>query len=165
MYSLLTNYYGMPPALVDMLQQWSDIQSILVRTNEHEVTFKYPIARRMLVTTIALYRWFRQRNSSVKCLELIPPILSGAGSTINGAGDTCLYSSNLKYVRFVENDEGELIEATDAGGEEFSDNDIDAIPIEPDTENEYNPNDEADNILGDSDNEEMNTANLRANIP
>jgi len=158
MYELLVNYYNIPPALVDMLQQWSDVQSILLRTNEHEVTFKYPIARKMLVTTIALYRWYRQRNAAMKCLGLIPAALSG--SNLGILCDSTLMSHNMKAVRFIENEEGDLIGATDAGGEEFSDNEIDIIPMEPDTENEFIPHDENDNILADSDNEEMSDLNL-----
>lgn len=61
----------MPSSLLESIQYWADVQSILTRTSEQDITFKYPIAKKMLSATVQLYRWYRQRNSAAKWLGLV----------------------------------------------------------------------------------------------
>lgn len=61
----------MPPALLESIHYWADVQSLLTRVTEQEVIWKYPIAKKMLSATVALYRWYCQRNSAAKWLGLV----------------------------------------------------------------------------------------------
>lgn len=61
----------MPPALLDSLCSWADVQSLLSRSNASEVIFKWPIARRMLAVAVELFKWHKQRISATKWLGLI----------------------------------------------------------------------------------------------
>lgn len=53
----LSQYASMPPNLVDDLVQWSDVQSLIFRMADCDVTFKPNLARRFLFVSFALYRY------------------------------------------------------------------------------------------------------------
>lgn len=46
----------MPEPLLQSLLTWSDVQSLLHRTGEADITFKAPIAKQMHAVVNALYR-------------------------------------------------------------------------------------------------------------
>jgi len=48
---------GMPEPLLQSLITWADIQSLLQRSSELEVTFKAQLARQMHAAAISLYRF------------------------------------------------------------------------------------------------------------
>mmetsp|Transcript_19516 Transcript_19516/g.21165 ORF Transcript_19516/g.21165 Transcript_19516/m.21165 type:complete len:662 (+) Transcript_19516:299-2284(+) len=136
--SVLVDFLGMPPALLESIHYWADVQSLLTRVTEQEVIWKYPIAKKMLSATVALYRWYRQRNSAAKWLGLV--------ATHNGP--------SLKLLNMLEAEEADIFEATDPGAEEGSDNELDVLPVEPDTETEFAPPGDADDAMADSDHED-----------
>ncbi len=162
----------MPASLVDSLCEWADVQSLLLRTTEADVSFKPAMARQMLVAAIALYRWFRAHQSAVKRLSLILP---AAGNT---SVDDLLTAERLNAAQSggrltsgMGTEEADLMEETDAGGE-ASDNDDDGdaaagaggphYQADPDTENDEAANGGGggagplDDLLDDSDAEDNN---------
>lgn len=63
----------MPESLLESLCLWADTQSLQSRCSSSEVTFRWPWARRMLSVAVDLYKWYKQRVSAVKWLQLFPP--------------------------------------------------------------------------------------------
>lgn len=57
----VTNYlseqWQMPTSLIDELVQWSDVQSLIERSSDCDVTFKANLARKFLLVAAALYRF------------------------------------------------------------------------------------------------------------
>ena len=53
-----------------------------------------------------------------------------------------------------EAEEADIFEATDPGAEEGSDNELDVLPVEPDTETEFAAPGDPDDALADSDHED-----------
>jgi len=72
----LVSRWGMTPTLLDSLCQWSDVQNLLIRSSEQEVSFKAPLARKMLTVTAALFKWYRHRGNFPKALISCLPSLS-----------------------------------------------------------------------------------------
>lgn len=69
----------MSAELLDSLCSWADVQSLLNRSNVSEVSFKWPLARRMLAVAVELYKWHKHRVSAVRWLDLTTPqALQGA---------------------------------------------------------------------------------------
>ena len=62
--------WGMSPSLIESIKEWSDVQSLLSRTNEMDVSFKHSFAKRMLTAAISLFKWYRMRHSGTKALGL-----------------------------------------------------------------------------------------------
>lgn len=60
----------MSASLLESIRQWSDVQNLISRTTELDVSFRHPLAKKMLAAALALYKWHRQRNNSVKALGL-----------------------------------------------------------------------------------------------
>ena len=56
--------------LLESIRQWSDVQSLLSRTSEADVSFRHPLAKKMLSAALSLYKWHRMRNSGVRALGL-----------------------------------------------------------------------------------------------
>lgn len=61
---------------------------------------------------------------------------------------------SLKLLNMLEAEEADIFEATDPGAEEGSDNELDVLPVEPDTETEFAPPGDADDAMADSDHED-----------
>lgn len=70
----------MSPALLESIRQWSDVQSLLSRSTESDVSFRHPLAKKMLAAALALYKWHRQRHNSVKALGLDATTASSASA-------------------------------------------------------------------------------------
>lgn len=102
--------------LVDGLCVWADVQGLARRANEQQVAFKSALARQMLSVAIQLYRWYRGHQSTVKRLGLV---LTGAGDSVmeiaSGLDSQRLGSSRPD--KLPEEEDGDLMEETDAGGE------------------------------------------------
>lgn len=62
--------WGMSSNLLESIRQWSDVQSLLSRTTEADVSFRHPLAKKMLAAALSLFKWHRIRNSGVKALGL-----------------------------------------------------------------------------------------------
>jgi hypothetical protein len=56
-HEFLVEEMNMPQPLLDCLCTWSDVQSLLVRSNEMEVSFKYQMTKQMYSASVALYRF------------------------------------------------------------------------------------------------------------
>lgn len=151
----------MPTALLQTLCTWSDVQALLIRCSDNDLTFKVQLAKQMLSVAILLYRWHRSRTNGFKALGLT---FSHEYLNANFAAVQVQHNSDLKMTdssgRLV--DENDLMEATDAGGEEYSDNDNDMnddgdngqMDQDTGTENEMGGNEhDAGNDAFDSDEE------------
>ena len=57
LHGYLMEQLGMPEPLLQSLITWADIQSLLQRSSELEVTFKAQLARQMHAAAISLYRF------------------------------------------------------------------------------------------------------------
>ena len=66
------------------MKQWSDVQSLLARVTESEVTFRHPLAKKMLAAALAMYKWHRMRHNGVKALGLDT---ATGSSACQGCGD------------------------------------------------------------------------------
>jgi len=160
MHDFLTSEMNMPPTLLEALCTWADTQSLIFRCSESDVVFKPQMARSMLSVAVSLYRWHRSRISPLKSLGLIS---SGSGHHNTSNASMTVSETNMKmadnhtFAHDVE--DGDLMEATDAGGEENSDNEYDVVNMDPDTENEMGNMDDPDhhqNMLGNSDDDDDN---------
>lgn len=151
----------MPIALLHSLCKWADVQSLISRYQEEdiEVVFKSSMAREMFDVSIALYRWFKYRLSAVKYLGLVTP---SDNAMINSN-----YSSTMAGLRLVngstaqEFDDVDMMEATDAGGEDDNSENEDIeglVVVDLDTENELIDNQNFN--LEDSDNDDGNQMNV-----
>jgi hypothetical protein len=136
----------MPLSLLETIQHWSDVQSLLTRTTEQDLTFKYPAARKMLSATFALYRWYRQRNSASKWLGI-----TASQNSLIPANQHAVYNSERIKIAGMESEEADLFDGADPGAEEVSDNELDVVPVEPDTETEFPGGGDPDDGLNDSD--------------
>jgi hypothetical protein len=76
----LLEAWGVTQPLLDLMRHWSDVQSLVYRTGEADVTFRSPIARKMLNAASALYKWHRYRCSSTKALGLVQSHSSASAS-------------------------------------------------------------------------------------
>ena len=59
---------GMKESLVNSLCKWSDLQSLMHRTEEDHITFKAPLARQVLQLARAAHRWYTPCTSPLKAL-------------------------------------------------------------------------------------------------
>lgn len=118
----------MSPALLEIIREWSDVQSILYRTAEGDVSYRHPFAKKMYVAVKALYDWHSQRHSSVRALGLDTLSSSSSGSTRRGD----------IYGRFE--------------GEEFSD--VEGV-MDQDTETELPAEGDADDAQDDEDDSDV----------
>jgi hypothetical protein len=132
----------MPLSLLESIQHWSDVQSLLTRTTEQDLTFKYPMARKMLSATFALYRWYRQRNSASKWLGVVP----SQSSMTAGIGRSGKFG--------IDGEDGDIFDNAEPGAEEVSGDELDVVPAEPDTETEFPAGGDPDDALADSDQDE-----------
>eukprot|EP01038_Epipyxis_sp_PR26KG_P014990 gene14990-20164_t len=149
-HSYLIEQMGMPPGLLTSLCTWADVQSLIARCSESELSFKSQMARSLHATAIALYRWYRNRSSAVKALNLhaASSVSLAIASSIQFSG-----TGKIHYGNGLQDDvdEPDMMEATDAGVE-GSDNENDGIAMDQDTENELGVNDgDPDDLLDDSD--------------
>lgn len=114
---LLTDYLDLSPDVLETIYQWADVQSILQRCEESEFIFKHQFARRMLSATVSLYRWHRERHNAQKVLKLFPALEDAGTSprTSTGSGTGGSATNRLTV------DADDVMDATDAGGEEASD--------------------------------------------
>jgi hypothetical protein len=121
-----------------MIVTYSDIQSLLSRTGEMDITIRHPMAKQMLEAAQRLFKWYRRRGFISKALSLSP----------TGSGEISPRGSSLSLGMFM--DEGDGL-ATDAGGEE---SDFD-LGVDPDTETEMpaelDPEDAQDDEESDGD--------------
>lgn len=85
-HSSLVRHRGMPAGLVEMLTQWSDVQSLAMRTTEVEVGFKAILARKMLAVALLLFRWQKQMSSASKALGLTSLVADRSRIGADGAG-------------------------------------------------------------------------------
>lgn len=69
--SILVDYLGLPVTLLESIQYWSDVQSLLTRATEQDMSFKYPMAKKMLSATVMLYRWYKHRTTASRWLGLV----------------------------------------------------------------------------------------------
>jgi len=117
LHGYLMEQLGMPEPLLQSLVTWADIQSLLQRSSEVEVTFKTQMARQMHTAAIALYRWHRHRSAASKALRLVAP------SAVNSSsGYMPLHVLRAEHDESGPyGDEAEMMEATDAGGEDEDD--------------------------------------------
>ncbi len=113
---------GMKESLVNSLCKWSDLQSLICRTGEADITFKAPLAKEVLTQAKLLHRWHLHRTSPLKYYADLYGLL-GVGAVSRGvhSNEISLYSN------------GEMItEATDVGGED----DCSLMDHDQDTETE-----------------------------
>jgi hypothetical protein len=66
----LLNHWGMPQSILEQLCEFSDVQSLINRSNDMEVVFKCPMAKKMLSAAVSLFRWYRSKCIGYKALEL-----------------------------------------------------------------------------------------------
>lgn len=71
---------------------------------------------------------------------------------------------SIRFSHMFEGEEGDIFEATDPGAEECSDNELDALPIDPDTETEFAAGGDLDDVLADSDQDDPVVVNGHNNI-
>jgi hypothetical protein len=115
--------------LIEAIQTWADVQSLLNRTTDVEVSFKTSLVRRMHVDALALFRWYRYRSSAQKVLYATQGIFANNANSsmmtlgLSEAGGLSNQAHSLMCVD--ENDDGDNMDATDAGGEEISDAELD----------------------------------------
>lgn len=117
----------MPIAFIEKVQEWADVQSLLYRATDADFSLKQSILKKFHVQVLDLFRWYRQRSSSVRTLTekaTAPgvPVLAGLS----------FLRPHLRSVGGVG--EGDGVDATDAG-ENGSDADLDGI-MDHDTETE-----------------------------
>lgn len=143
----------MPPSVLDTIYQWSDVQSILQRANESEITFKWPLARRMLTATVSMYRWYRQRCSAQKTLNMSASVSTETAAATSHRSQGM---NGAKRAGLVD-DELEMLEVTDAGGEEASDIEHDIAIAEQENHNDLGPGGNEQG-MGDSDDESVGGA-------
>eukprot|EP01036_Dinobryon_divergens_P026735 gene26735-35415_t len=124
-HSYMIEQLCMPEPLLQSLLTWSDVQSLLHRSGEADISFKAPIAKQMHAMVNALYRWFRHRCSASKTLHLHAPSAGyGSNMAVPMHGEHFQDDSGL----FIE--EAEMMEATDAGGEDEDDDGSDDEALE-----------------------------------
>ncbi len=151
---------GMPPSLLEIINHWSDVQSMLQRSNESEISFKWPFARRMLTATVSMYRWYRQRSSAQKTLNICSPMNEVLSSTTVSRFSGM---SGAKRAGLVDPDDLELLEVTDAGGEEASDIEHDIAIQEQENDNDVGPAVGNEPTIGDSDDESIGAGHHNQN--
>lgn len=127
-YSALKESWGISPALLEIIREWSDVQSMLNRTLEGDVSYRHPFAKRMHVAARSLYEWYSHRHNSVKALGLETAHSGTSGSARRGD----------IYGRFE--------------GEEFSD--IEGV-MDQDTETELPAEGDADDAQDDEDDSDV----------
>jgi hypothetical protein len=144
----LTKGWGMPPALVESVTTWADVQSLISRTTESEVVLKTPLVRKMLASTVALFKWQKVRSSSEKILCATSGINVLDQNVGEGAVDN--FMSKLDHVSSLLDDDenAENLDATNAGGEGMSDGEVENA-MDPDTETEMQVDGEIDDPNGD----------------
>ena len=75
----LVNSLGMRRELVDQLCRWHDLQSVSYRTDESDVTYKSPVAKKVLNIARALYKWYTHHCSPVKT---VADLLARSGTSL-----------------------------------------------------------------------------------
>lgn len=152
---------GMPVHLLQSLIEWADVQVLLSRSvgvggnGSGEVSFKHTMARRMLGVAVDLFKWHKQRISSVKWLSLLPPhvlAIEQRQLQFELHQQTIRDGVSSMQITTEEEENEDLVAGTDAGGEEGSDADLD-LPAEPETETDFPAGAEGDDLLEDSDND------------
>ena len=99
----LENHCEMPKSLVDTLCTWSDVQSIVQRTNDSDIQLKTNFARKFLDAALMLFRWYRAKNNFA--IESTAALLSDSGD-------------NIKSIVMMEGEDmGELDEVYGIGGD------------------------------------------------
>ena len=131
----------MSDTLLSMIVTYSDIQSLLSRTNESEVTIRHPMARQMYEATHRLFKWHKRRGFASKALSS-----SSFTTGVSAAAAASRRGNNIAGGVFLD-DEGDGL-ATDAGGEE---SDLEG-GLDPDTETEMMAG--GDNDLEDAQDDE-----------
>ena len=53
----LAIHLGINPSLIESLCEWSDVQSLSMRCKENDITFRYPMAKKLHSVAIALFKW------------------------------------------------------------------------------------------------------------
>lgn len=163
-FSHLTRYWSMSPVLLKTVREWADVQSLLRRTTEADVILKASLVRKMLTAALSLYRWYRHLSSSQRALSGV------YGLTFSPASVTALIRAASEFTKsfaipgvsdgskkFHGREEGDNVDATDAGGEEdVSDGDDQEGDepegvVDPDTETEMLVEGEADEVQDDED--------------
>jgi hypothetical protein len=66
----LVNDLHLPEVLIENLVRWSDVQSLVYRTTELDVSFKSSLAKRYLLLAITLYRMVRHVHDPVRLFTL-----------------------------------------------------------------------------------------------
>ena len=59
----LVEVYGMSPSLVKGIVTWADAQSLMSRCDETSISFKMPLAKKLLSFIHQLLNWYKQRHS------------------------------------------------------------------------------------------------------
>ena len=97
----LIHNLGMDQSLIDSLALHSDVQSLAERCNENEVTFKYAMAKKMLQTTIKLYKWQLLKQDPDRAMGLggvsSDPEKLGRSITANSIGDDTIGSNGSPH--------------------------------------------------------------------
>jgi ankyrin repeat protein len=152
----LAKGWGMPPLLVKSVSTWADVQSLLSRTTESEVVLKTPLVRKMLASTVALFKWQKVRSSSQKILCAS----SGAEPMHLGDGGDNLVSKLANVSSLLDDDDHpNNLDATDAGGEGVSDGEGGNL-MDPDTETEMQVDGENDDAQVDDSDSDDNNENM-----
>lgn len=143
----LVHFWGMSKALTENLSTWSDLQSLAFRTSEVEVTLKPKFARDLYRLVSNLFKWQRTKSHCGRALEnyflRFPKLLQNVEEKFTDFGAMRGELGSLRgeshllagsSARGLE--DGDLIEATDAGGEEdLSVSDVDNM-LDQETETE-----------------------------
>ena len=148
----------MPPSLVESAIQWSDVQSLVSRTGEKDVTFRFSLAKKFLTLANSLYKWYRHRHNAAKALEF-PPILLAGGTYNNILTLANSYLNGSSCLDITDDFDG--IETADlgTGGEEESD--IEGV-MDQDTETEELP---LDGDMDDPDPHDDDNSDIEGDLP
>lgn len=139
---VLMERFEMSEGLIDLLCSWSDIQSLISRTTEMEVSFKSKLARSMLSAANQLYKWHCMRNFTTKRLDYMMMYNRNQSSISPFSKALNLIDSKLLSSENTDGNDIDYMEATDIGNEEGSDSDNFDQDIEDETNGQNIPMDD-----------------------
>jgi hypothetical protein len=71
-HSQLVTFHGMNHTLISQLVKHADLQGLATWTTEADVTFRYPVARKLLQCARLLYLWYTARSNHSRISGLMP---------------------------------------------------------------------------------------------
>lgn len=96
----LVNDLHFPEVLVENLVRWSDVQSLVFRTTELDVSFKSPLAKRYLLLAITLYRMVRHVYDPTRLFTLPKMLMQPPPSFFTRRDQRPEFEQNESHARF-----------------------------------------------------------------